>query len=696
MGVVSFERLLWWAMCCAMLSAANRTSSSEVVTTSAEAFQCPDVCRCGLDGRGRVKVVCEKGAMMDPIPVRAMDPLTEVLVITASDDRPNTLTIGPIFQGLTKLEELRITHSFVPAIGKHSFWGLRSLSVLDLSSNNISALVESNFRALINLQSLDLEDNIIDSIPSAAFRHLPALKKLNLARNRVSEFVPRLFYGLHRLEELDLSSNPLADLETEVFRDIRLLRTLRCRDCGLTHINPLLLHLLPDLQTLDLGSNKFHYLTKAAFSGLPRLRHLHLDGNSLSVLTSAVLTGHNLTSLSLARNKLITVDPAAFVNVTIASLDLSQNHIGDLDPSLFIPLNRSLTSLKIGGNPLQVSHVWSAILSQRVNLSLTELDLANIPLGRDPYFSVELFSFQTALRSLNLSGTELTGLPAELVRPMSFLRELDVSRNQLSSLTDLTLSALTGLKYLKTVHLHGNPWHCDACVIGPLIKWLDVSPATRHTKNNCRGLKTNARNLSTAADDGAACPVCKEPQAVAGVELPRLDHINLPNCNHPPSLIDAGGLPSKVRLGGTSSLSNAQSISFDFLENPLYLALTCGTLTLIVLAVCAAVAVASRHAASYYTNEDKRHAAAQQEVETEGLPLCPSITHIKDEKRPNLFAENGLKDGPVAKKNRKNHAGHKNNNQRKDSKKTKPATFSVSRGVNCNNGSLYSPAGVTQ
>ena len=260
-------------------------------TSAAESFNCPEVCRCGLDPRGRLKVVCDRGELMDPIPVRSMDPLTEVLIISAPEERSNSLTIGPIFQGLTKLEELRIVNSFIPAIGKHSFWGLRSLRSLHLSQNNISSLVESNFRGLINLEELLLDDNIIDSIPSAAFRHLPVLRRLNLARNRLSEFVPRFFYGLHRLEQLELSNNPLADLEPEVFRDVRLLKSLRCRQCDLNYINPLLLHLLPDLQLLDLGNNNFHYLDKGAFSDLQRLRHLYLDGNQLTVVTSAVFTG---------------------------------------------------------------------------------------------------------------------------------------------------------------------------------------------------------------------------------------------------------------------------------------------------------------------------------------------------------------------------------------------------------------------
>ena len=93
------------------------------------------------------------------------------------------------------------------------------------------------------------------------------------------------------MQELDLSYNPLNELDPEVFRDVRLLRTLRCLRCGLTYINPLLLHLLPDIVVLDLSENKFHYLEKNAFRDLQQLRHLYLDGNQITVLTTGVFNG---------------------------------------------------------------------------------------------------------------------------------------------------------------------------------------------------------------------------------------------------------------------------------------------------------------------------------------------------------------------------------------------------------------------
>lgn len=86
-------RLMLLACC---LAASSIASSNAL---AGDAFQCPsEVCRCGLDQRGRIKVVCDRGTLGDPIPIRNMDSSTEVLVITAPEDRPNSLTIGPIFQ----------------------------------------------------------------------------------------------------------------------------------------------------------------------------------------------------------------------------------------------------------------------------------------------------------------------------------------------------------------------------------------------------------------------------------------------------------------------------------------------------------------------------------------------------------------------------------------------------------------------
>jgi hypothetical protein len=152
------------------------------------------------------------------------------------------------------------------------------------------------------------------------------------------------------------------------------------------------------------------------------------------------------------------------------------------------------------------------VLSPRAGLSLiSELDISDIPIGRDPHFQVELFSFHRGLKFLNCSGASLNFLPAELVQSLPQLNELDISRNELSSLSDLTISALSTLQEFRKIHIHSNPWYCDACVIGPTIKWLDISPAGHHIKDRCRGFQSEAPTIDLNYEP---CPVCSTPTSV--------------------------------------------------------------------------------------------------------------------------------------------------------------------------------------
>lgn len=183
---------------------------------------CPRECTCFLDVKGRRQITCSRGGMSDPIPIQSMDQQVEVLVITAPCNYSNDLTIGPIFQQFNRLEELHIVRSNVPAIGRHSFWGVPTLQKLNLTQNNISHVLDYNFRGLANLLELHLDDNRIESMPSETFRHLQELSVLSLARNRISKLVPRLFLMLGKLHQLDLSGNRLMELNPDVFKDVQV------------------------------------------------------------------------------------------------------------------------------------------------------------------------------------------------------------------------------------------------------------------------------------------------------------------------------------------------------------------------------------------------------------------------------------------------------------------------------------------
>lgn len=181
---------------------------------------CPSDCSCGLGVKGRRTISCLQGGMIDSLPVADMDLGMEVLDISAPQNNWNSLTIGPVFQKFKMLEEIRIRRSNIVQIGMHTFWGVPTLKVLDLTFNNISVVFDHNFRGLVNLVELRLDDNLIERLPSGVFKHLTELRILTLVRNRLEELVPRIFLKLGKLQVLKLSGNKLVELIPEVFKDV--------------------------------------------------------------------------------------------------------------------------------------------------------------------------------------------------------------------------------------------------------------------------------------------------------------------------------------------------------------------------------------------------------------------------------------------------------------------------------------------
>lgn len=61
------------------------------------------------------------------IPTQSIDSLIQSIIIKGPR---NFLTLSSIFQTFNKLEELRITDSNIPTIGKNTFWGVPSLKII--------------------------------------------------------------------------------------------------------------------------------------------------------------------------------------------------------------------------------------------------------------------------------------------------------------------------------------------------------------------------------------------------------------------------------------------------------------------------------------------------------------------------------------------------------------------------------------
>ena len=128
--------------------------------------------------------------------------------------------------------------------------------VLDLSSQNITALAAGDFAGLTALKLLYLYHNELTSLPAGVFDGLTSLDTLHLDHNELTSLPADVFDGLTSLEVLLLFSNELTTLPDGVFD-------------GLTSLEVLLLNDNKELTSLPDG----------VFEPLTSLRVLYLPGN---------------------------------------------------------------------------------------------------------------------------------------------------------------------------------------------------------------------------------------------------------------------------------------------------------------------------------------------------------------------------------------------------------------------------------
>nr|XP_045593291.1 leucine-rich repeat-containing protein 15-like [Procambarus clarkii] len=562
-------------------------------------WACPRECRCSLDERGRRGIRCEAGGMRDPLPVTNMGAETELLLISAPPGNPNSFTLGPIFKNLRRLEEVHITHSGIPALGAHSFWGLHRLHVLNLTYNHISALMDTNFRGADVLRHLDLSHNRIQSVPSAVFRYVRHLRTLTIANNIVPELVPRIFFGLARLERLDLSHNPLGDLQPERFTDVPELRQLSCAGCHLSSISNSLLQTLPQLRDLDLRNNRLTQVPLGiASNALPHLVTLRLDGNHLSFVERGAIAGSPLTSLHLAHNRISRLEINAFANSSIKHLDLSYNRLSHLESSALDDTLHQLHDIQLSGNSLHVDQLLTVLPKAR---QLRRLGLGDMGLTRLP---PELLRHSRHLHHLNVSANYLTTFSTDVLYNAPHLRSLDLSLNSFRGLDDAFFESVTSATELRTLRLEGNPWQCDQCHAGPLLRWLQDAP-----------------DQESGCDEPRVwtCIKCIGPRGVSGLVLALLPPGDLPACPFTtpaavpawptwvePSLdvmTDEPELP-RGQLTRQEDIDIGWSVK-KMMKEEIYLVIVAGcVLVLLLLAlIVVGIVLYNRHSAFYYTYE---------------------------------------------------------------------------------------------
>ncbi|TYH32552.1 hypothetical protein ES288_A01G261000v1 [Gossypium darwinii] len=317
---------------------------------------------------------------------------------------------------LTELQELSMSYCYLSGPILSSLSSLRSLSVIRLDNNNLSASVPQFFTEFENLTSLRLTATGL--------------------RGRVPEDI----FQIRTLQILDLSTNKLLEGSFPNFPLNASLQTLTLSGTNFRGQVPESIGNLEQLTRIELVGCNFSGAIPKTMKNLTQLVYLDFSFNHFSGPIPPFSSSRNLTQLSLAHNQLKgTIDSTNWSGLSkLVSIDLQNNMLsGTIPPNLFcIPSLRRLflSQNQFKGN-LGDLHCRASSLLDTFDLSSNKLQ------GQFPMSVFEL----RGLKFLSLSSNNFSGLiPMRALQNLKNLSSLDLSYNSLSiDATDTNVSSLS-------------------------------------------------------------------------------------------------------------------------------------------------------------------------------------------------------------------------------------------------------------
>ena len=141
--------------------------------------------------------------------------------------------------------------------------------------NNLEEIRAGMWKGLKSVTLLSLSTNKIKSIDGDAWAELPSLKNLYLKENRLT-LATDTFKDLDKLEMVNLRGNEITSAPSGCFKKLT----------GLKHLWLDVNKLLVELEWLGVMINKISSIPQNGFGNLPKLKRLFLTDNRLTTLNS--------------------------------------------------------------------------------------------------------------------------------------------------------------------------------------------------------------------------------------------------------------------------------------------------------------------------------------------------------------------------------------------------------------------------
>ncbi|XP_074085204.1 LOW QUALITY PROTEIN: toll-like receptor 2 [Macrotis lagotis] len=470
---------------------------------------------------------------------------------------------------------------------------------LDLSSNRISHIRETDLQICVNLEVLLLQENEIHEIDSNSFQSLGNLKHLDLSHNNLPYLLPSWFDSLSSLQVLYLQDNPYPHLGK----------------------SPLFSH-LPNLRVLKLGNNNlFSELQKQDFEGVSMLEDLEIEADYLQKYEPGSLKSiHNINQLALSIKKpillsLIIIDLARSLQcLELRNTDL-KNFVFSLSSDFPNPLIKKITFRevqlmdkifiqilkKIYFAPelleivfedckLKATRAWKEKIFSRIEYQWKVETIIIRRLENENFFLLydlsSVYSLLRGIKRMTLTSSKVFLVSCDLSKNLSSLEYFDLSDNLLSENVLESSACEGGWPSLKTLNLSQNKFS-SLKRVGELLSTVKTLTHLDISKNSFDSVPENCqwpRKLkylnvsSTKIYRVTSCiPQTLEILDISNnqlsdftLHLPHLKELYLSR-NKLKTLPDAANLPHlmamRINQNTVLSFSKAQLESFHSLES---------------------------------------------------------------------------------------------------------------------------------
>ena len=236
------------------------------------------------------------------------------------------------FKNCPNVKKIYLNNNKISRVDGTAIEKLKELKTLELRDNLLRDLPLFITRKLVNI---DLSKNYIQTITPSTFNNSKTLSKINLETNDLSKIQESVFKYLTRLRYLFLANNNIIELDFKIPDSVTEFQIHHNQLATIGNLSSTFFTPKSYLTALDLSANNIRSISPQAFTNFKYLTDLYLDENRLSSLNLKLPS--SAKRITVKNNLIRKLEAGSLTGLTYAYvLDLTNNSISLIEKGFFI------------------------------------------------------------------------------------------------------------------------------------------------------------------------------------------------------------------------------------------------------------------------------------------------------------------------------------------------------------------------